>query len=118
MTLLLFYIKSSAIEAIERQLEICITKAMQWTTKIVLQSWQINVAMHLCICNSTFCRNPVLILRSWDICDLTLTVHAHIQYLLERCHKSLNLIKVLSNTNWGPDTKTLLSVLRAQVRSK
>ena len=74
--------------------------------------------MHLCNCNSTFCRDPVLILRSWDICDLTLTVHAHIQYLLERCHKSLNLIKVLSNTNWGPDTKTLLSVLRAQVRSK
>ena len=24
----------------------------------------------------------------------------------------------MSNTNWGPDTKTLLSVLRAQVRSK
>ena len=33
MTLLLFYIKSSTIEAIERQLEICITKAMKWTTK-------------------------------------------------------------------------------------
>ena len=37
---------------------------------------------------------------------------------MTRCRKDLNIIKVLSYSNWGSDTKTLLKVFRALIRSK
>ena len=42
----------------------------------------------------------------------------HITFLKSRCTKSLDLIKVLSNTTWGADIKVLLRLYRALVRSK
>ena len=42
----------------------------------------------------------------------------HITCLKSRCAKSLDLIKVLSNTTWGADRKVLLSLYRALIRSK
>ena len=42
----------------------------------------------------------------------------HIASLKSRCTKSLDLIKVLSNTTWGADRQVLLSLYRALIRSK
>ena len=42
----------------------------------------------------------------------------HITSLKSRCTKSLDLIKVLSNTTWGADRKVLLRLYRALIRSK
>ena len=42
----------------------------------------------------------------------------HITCLKSRCTKSLDLIKVLSNTTWGADRKVLLRLYRALIRSK
>ena len=52
------------------------------------------------------------------IWDSELTFHAHIQNLLKKCRKSLNIIKILSYSNWGSDTKTLLKLFRTLIRSK
>ena len=52
------------------------------------------------------------------IWDSNLTFHAHIQNLLTRCRKALNIIKVLSYSNWGSDSKTLIELFRTLVRSK
>ena len=39
-------------------------------------------------------------------------------YLKARCQKSLNILKVLSRTEWGADRTTLLKLYRSLVRSK
>ena len=52
------------------------------------------------------------------IWDTKLTFEPHIKYLKARCQKSLNLLKVLSRTEWGADRTTLLKLYRSLVRSK
>ena len=50
--------------------------------------------------------------------DSKLSFIPHITSLNSRCTKSLDLIKVLSNTTWGADRKVLLRLYRALIRSK
>ena len=45
-------------------------------------------------------------------------IWTHIKYLKARCQKSLNILKVLSRTEWGADRTTLLKLYRSLVRSK
>ena len=52
------------------------------------------------------------------IWDTKLTFEPHIKYLKARCQKSLNILKVLSRTEWGADRITLLKSYRSLVRSK
>ena len=52
------------------------------------------------------------------IWDTKLNFEPHIKYLKARCQKSLNILKVLSRTEWGADRTTLLKLYRALVRSK
>ena len=42
----------------------------------------------------------------------------HIKYLKAICLKALNLLKVLSHTNWGADHTVLLQLYRSFIRSK
>ena len=48
----------------------------------------------------------------------TISFIPHITSLKSRCTKSLDLIKVLSNTTWGANRKVLLHLYRAFIRSK
>ena len=50
--------------------------------------------------------------------DFKLSFIPHITSLKSRCTKSLDLIKVLSNTTWAADRKVLLRLYRALIRSK
>ena len=52
------------------------------------------------------------------IWDTKLTFEPHIKYLKARCQKSLNILKVLSRTEWGADRTTLLKLYCSLVRSK
>ncbi|GFT26303.1 RNase H domain-containing protein [Trichonephila clavipes] len=52
------------------------------------------------------------------IFDRRLTFLPHILQLRKRCEKSLNLLKVLSNTSWGADRTSLLRVYQAIVLSR
>ena len=52
------------------------------------------------------------------IFDSKLSFIPHITSLKSRCTKSLDLIKVLSNTTWGADGKVLLYLYRALILSK
>ena len=60
--------------------------------------------------------------RYIDVCYCDMFSHLsfipHITSLKSRCTKSLDLIKVLSNTTWGADRKVLLRLYRALIRSK
>ena len=55
---------------------------------------------------------------SGSIFDNKLSFIPHIKYLKSKCLKALNLLKVLSNTNWGSDSSTLLKLYRKLIRSK
>ena len=50
--------------------------------------------------------------------DNRLTWKPHIQDLVLKCRKGLNILKVLSNRCWGTDTNVLLKVYRSLIRSK
>ena len=52
------------------------------------------------------------------IWDTKLTFEPHIIYLKAQCQKSLNILKVLSRTEWDADQTTLLKLYRSLVRSK
>ena len=52
------------------------------------------------------------------IFDRKLSFIPHIKYLKAKCLKALNLLKVLSHTNWGADRSVLLQLFRSLIRSK
>ena len=45
------------------------------------------------------------------IWDTKLTFEPHIKYLKARCQKSLNILKVLSRTEWGADQKNFIETI-------
>ncbi|GFT17214.1 uncharacterized protein TNCV_4739201 [Trichonephila clavipes] len=51
------------------------------------------------------------------IFDCKLTFLMHVLYLRKRCERSLNILKVLSNTLWGADRVSLLRVYQALILS-
>ena len=50
--------------------------------------------------------------------DKKLSFLLHIKMLKTKCLKALNLLKVLSNTDWGCNSSTLLKLYRSLIRSK
>ena len=52
------------------------------------------------------------------IFDCKLSFIPHIKYLKAKCLKAMNLLKVLSHTNWGVDRTVLLQLYRSLIRSK
>ncbi|GFU90541.1 putative RNA-directed DNA polymerase from transposon X-element [Trichonephila clavipes] len=52
------------------------------------------------------------------IFDCKLTFLPHVLYLRKRCERSLNILKVLSNTLWGADRVSLLRVYHALILSR
>ncbi|GFX80436.1 uncharacterized protein TNCV_177751 [Trichonephila clavipes] len=52
------------------------------------------------------------------IFDCKLTFLPHVIYLRKRCERSLNILKVLSNTLWGADRVSLLRVYQALILSR
>ena len=49
--------------------------------------------------------------------DKKLTWRAHIQYVINRCNKRMNLLRAVSGTDWGADKRTLIIIYRALIRS-
>ena len=52
------------------------------------------------------------------ILDKKLSFMLHINCLKAKCHKALQLLRVIAHTNWGADKSTLLKLYRSLVRSK
>jgi ribonuclease HI len=52
------------------------------------------------------------------IFDSKLSFKPHINYLLTKCNKALNLLRVVSSLDWGADRIVLLRLYRSLVRSK
>ena len=52
------------------------------------------------------------------IFDKKLSFIPHINYLKVKCHKALQLLRVVAHTDWGADKSTVLKLYRSLVRSK
>ena len=86
--------------------------------------------MRFCKCRDKYCYDPPLTIDRVPIeyvkehkflgliWDSRLNFTSHIKYLRSKCLKALNIIKVLSHSKWGSDSKTLLKLFRSLVRSK
>jgi ribonuclease HI len=52
------------------------------------------------------------------IFDKKLTFTPHIIHLRKKCERSLNILRVLSNTSWGADRTCLMQIYKSLIRSK
>ena len=52
------------------------------------------------------------------VLDSGLRFHKHIQYLKDECQRRLNILKHLSHTSWGADSRSLLRIYAALIKSK
>jgi ribonuclease HI len=52
------------------------------------------------------------------IFDRKMTWKNHIDYLKQKCHKSLNILKMIKGTDWGADRATMVHLYKSIVRSK
>ena len=119
--------RSPTIDATQRKLQHTINILEKWTLEngFTISKNKTN-AMHFC--PDKKCMDPVLKLDNDPIqfvkeakflgliWDTKLTFEPHIKYLKARCQKSLNVLKVLSRTEWGADQTTLLKLYRSLVR--
>ena len=51
------------------------------------------------------------------ILDQRLTWTKHINYIIDRCNRRLNILRALSGTDWGTDKKTMTTLYRTLIRS-
>ena len=49
--------------------------------------------------------------------DSRLTWNDHVNYVVEKCKKRLNLLRAISGNSWGANKKTLLMIYRSLIRS-
>ena len=114
----------------ERQLQLAINHINAWTNK---NGFIFSIDKTHCV---HFCRvrgihpDPEIFINQRQISildtarflgvtfDKKITFLPHILNLRTRCDKSLNILKVLSNTSWGADRISLLKIYRAIIRSK
>ncbi|GFW05484.1 probable RNA-directed DNA polymerase from transposon X-element [Trichonephila clavipes] len=122
--------EGSDMRLIERQLQTAVNNIVKWCDT---NGRSISASKSCCV---HFCRkrgihpDPEIRIRDIQIpvvpevrflgviFDRRLTFLPHILHLRKRCEKSLNLLKVLSNTSWGADRTSLLRVYQAIVLSR
>ena len=122
--------RSTSMRTIERHLQPCINRIEDWALK---KGFKFSKSKTQCV---HFCQlrkihdDPELFLYGslipvvddfkflGQIFDRKLSFIPHIKYLKAKCLKALNLLKVLSHTNWGADRTVLLQLYRSLIRSK
>ena len=118
------------MNTIERQLQLSLNKIEKCAMENVLKfSSSKTVAMHFCNKRKLH-PDPELKLYNSSIkvvketkflgliFDNKLTFLPHIKMLKTKCLKALDILKVVSNTDWGADKTVLLNLYRSLVRSK
>ncbi|KAG1705494.1 RNA-directed DNA polymerase from mobile element jockey [Nymphon striatum] len=121
---------SKSISTIERHLQLSLNKIERWTNENGFKfSSSKTVSMHFCLLTRPH-HDPQLRLGSSPIplvnftrflgliLDKKLNFLNHLKDLKLKCFKALNLLRILSNTNWGADRKVMLRFYRSLIRSK
>lgn len=127
---LTIYLRSSNLTYLKAKLQSCINSISKWASERGFKiSTEKTSCMHFCRLRKQH-EDPLLLLNANPIVykdsnkflglimDKKLNWKNHIEHLRIKCLKSLNLMKVLSNTNWGADSTSLIRVYRTLIRSK
>ena len=122
--------RSKSMRTIERHLQQCINRIEDWALHNGFKfSKSKTQCVHFCQLRKAH-NDPELYLYGslipvvddfkflGIIFDRKLSFIPHIKYLNAKCLKALNLLKVLSHTNWGADHTVLLQLYRSLIRSK
>ena len=122
--------RSKHMHTIERQLQQCLNKIQKWALENGFKFSKTKTqCMHFCQLRGLH-NDPVLKLDGVEIpvvdqykflgviFDKKLSFIPHINHLKAKCHKALQLLRVVSHTDWGADKSTLLKLYRSLVRSK
>ncbi|GBN23770.1 hypothetical protein AVEN_104382-1 [Araneus ventricosus] len=115
---------------IQRQLQTAVNNMTDWASKNgFIFSPQKTVCMHFCRRRGLhpdpeFQLNgsPIPIVQGTKflgiVFDTKLTFRSHIKHLKTKCIRTLNIMKVLSNTSWGAGKVSLMRIYRSLVRPK
>lgn len=114
------YASGSVPHILERRLQVTINKLQEWG---LLTGYKFSAdktkTMHICrkhhcpkmVSNLTLNNKNLECVNEYKFLgmrlDNSLTWRLHIQTLKASCHKSLNLLKHLSHTNWGADSTSI-----------
>ena len=122
--------RSKHMHTIERQLQQCLNKIQKWALENGFEFSKTKTqCMHFCQLRGLH-NDPVLKLDGVEIpvvdqykflgviFDKKLSFIPHIHYLKAKCHKALQLLRVVAHMDWGADKSTLLKLYRSLVRSK
>ena len=122
--------RSKHIHTIERQLQQCLIKIQKWALENGFKFSKTKTqCMHFCQIRGLH-NDPVLELDGVEIpvvdqykflgviFDRKLSFIPHINCLKAKCHKALQLMRVVAHTDWGADKSTLLKLYKSLVRSK
>ena len=122
--------RSKSMRTIERHLQQCINRIENWASHNGFKfSKSKTQCVHFCQLRKVH-NDPELYLYGSLIpvvedfkflgvlFDRKLSFIPHIKYLKAKCLKALNLLKVLSHTDWGADRTILLQLYRSLIRSK
>ena len=122
--------KGKTLAGIERQLQLCINELQKW---VMSNGFKFSILKTECIHfhrKRSQVLGPELYLNGQRmkvsnavkflgvIFDSKLSFLPHIKYLKKSCQAGLNVLKVISHTDWGADKLTLLHLYRALVRPK
>ena len=125
------YASGSRSQAISRQLQISVRHIEKWANSSGFNfSLDKTVSMHVCRVRNCSKMSPQLRLKEEEVkhvetykylglhIDSSLTFSKHVTMLKDSCTKSINLLKLLSNTAWGADRKLLLKLYMALIKPK
>ena len=131
---LVIYASGSSVDVAERQISRAMKQLEKWSNETGFRfSPTKTVAMHICrVQGATWCskRNPNLSLYGEAIpckpthtylglvIDNSLRWHKHVEQLRSDCLRRLNVLKHLSHTTWGADSKSLLRIYETFIKSK
>ena len=127
---LLICYRAKNMNNIERQLQLNLNKIEKWATENGFKfSSAKTVGMHFCKKTKLhpdpelkIYGKPIKIVKETKflglIFDSKLSFIPHINALKVKCTKALDIIKVVSSTDWGADRSVLLNLYRSLVRSK
>ena len=122
--------RSKSMRTIERHLQQCINRIEDWALHNGFKfSKSKTQCVHFCQLRKVhddpelyFYGSFIPVVEDFKflgiIFDCKLSFIPHIKYLKAKCLKALNLLKVLSHTNWGADRTVLLQLYRSLIRSK
>jgi hypothetical protein len=115
---------------IERQLQTCLHKRQTWADT---NGFRFSKSKTVCIHFCNKCRQhleshlkldgtPIPVVKETKflriIFDSKLSFIPHLKYLNDKWLKAMNLLRVISSTDWGANSATLLKLYQSLVRSK